>query len=269
MRLLATIGAPSGFETALKSGAYQLGTFVQVPSPELVELFGLAGFDFVVLDLEHGAFGFDQLRDLLRAAEVRSLTPIVRVGELSPSLMSRVMDLGAAAVMVPQVRTVDDVRAVIDATKYPPLGARGYCSGVRAAGYLGAPGFSSMANDRTSVIPLIENPDAVAALDSILTLPGVEAIMVGPGDLSSAMGRPGDWLTPPVSDLLNDIVSRALRQGVAVGMHVKEAGHAAAWHEKGVRFFTYGMDAQVILQHLSQLRDAVASAVLGSHVKER
>ncbi len=253
------LSAKLGF--APSTASYLLGTFIQLPSPELVELHGLAGFDFVILDLEHGAYGFDALRDLLRAAELRSLTPIVRIGGPSRELVSRLMDLGAAGVMVPQVETAHDLEKVVRAAKYPPLGERGYCSGVRAAGYLGAPGFTTSANQRTAVIPLIENLAAVENLDSLLAVPGVDAVMIGPGDLSSAMGRPGDWHSPPVSHLLDDLVARVVKRGLAVGMHVKEPADAAAWHRKGVRFFTYGMDAQVILRHLGTIRNAVASAI--------
>lgn len=250
-----------GFKAGPGANGYLLGTFIQLPSPELVELHGLAGFDFVVLDMEHGAYGFEELRHLIRAAELRSLVPIVRVSEVSRSLVSRVMDLGSVGVMVPQVETAADLEKVVGAVKYPPLGERGYCSGVRAAGYLGAPGFTGAANQLTSVIPLIENLTAVENLDSLLAVPGVDAVMIGPGDLSSAMGRPGEWSSPPVRTLLEDLVSRVLKHDLAVGMHVKEPDDAASWHQKGVRFFTYGMDAQVILKHLGTLRAAVASAI--------
>lgn len=258
---MTRISDRDGFKIDPGAEDYLLGTFIQLPSPELVELHGLAGFDFVVLDMEHGAYGFEELRHLIRAAELRSLVPIVRIGEVSRSLVSRVMDLGGIGVMIPQVETAADLERVVSAAKYPPLGERGYCSGVRAAGYLGAAGFTGFANQRTSVIPLIENLAAVENLDSLLAVQGIDAVMIGPGDLSSAMGRPGDWKSPPVRTLLEDLVSRVLKHGLAVGMHVKEPGDAAAWHRKGVRFFTYGMDAQVILKHLGTLRTAVASAI--------
>lgn len=257
-------GPGTSFKAAIISGSYQMGSFVQLPSPEIVELYGLAGFDFVVLDLEHGAYGFDHLRDMIRAAELHSVAPIVRVAEIDPSLVSRVLDLGAAGVMVPQISSVADLRAVLDAARYSPRGTRGYCSGVRAAGYAGAPGFTDAANKAALVIPLIENLKAVDQYDAILALDGLDAVMIGPGDLSAAMGHPGAWHSPPVSSLLDDLVSRASLSGVPVGMHVKEPVHAAAWHKKGVRFFTYGMDAQVIVQHLSRLRSDVASHIQGS-----
>jgi len=250
-----------GFKGRLADDGFQLGTFVQIPSPELVELHGLAGFDFVILDMEHGAYGFDELRNLIRAADVRLVSPIVRTSGVSRGLISRVMDLGAAGVMVPQIETAQDLEIVVGAVKYPPLGKRGYCSGVRAAGYLGEPGFTDSTNQRTAVIPLIENLEAVDNLDSLLAVPGVDAVMVGPGDLSSAMGRPGDWLSPPVSTVLDDLVSRIVSRGLAVGMHIKEPAHAASWLRKGVKFFTYGMDAQVILKHLGEIRNSIDIAI--------
>lgn len=245
------------FKGRLAEDGFQLGTFVQIPSPELVELHGLAGFDFVILDMEHGAYGFDELRNLIRAANVRAVSPIVRVAEATRGLISRVMDLGAAGVMVPQIETPLDLKTVVGAVKYPPLGERGYCSGVRAAGYLGEPGFTAYANQQTAVIPLIENPRAVENLDSLLAVPGVDAVMIGPGDLSSAMGRPGDWLSPPVSTVLDDLVSQIVSRGLPVGMHIKEPAHAEPWLGKGVKFFTYGMDAQLILKHLATIRNSI------------
>lgn len=245
------------FKQRLADDGFQLGTFVQIPSPEIVELHGLAGFDFVILDMEHGAFGFDELRHLIRAAEVRAVSPIVRVSEVSRGLISRVMDLGAAGVMVPQIETAEQLEAVVRAVKYPPLGGRGYCSGVRAAGFVGRPGFTAAANQQTAVIPLIETPTAVDNLDSLLAVPGVDAVMIGPGDLSSAMGCPGDWLSPPVSTVLDDLVARITARGLPVGMHIKEPAHAPGWLRKGVKFFTYGMDAQVILNHLVMIRSSV------------
>lgn len=253
--------AVSAFRTALGGDAVMVGSFAQLPSPEVVEIYGLAGFDFVILDLEHGGYSFDTLPHMLRAASLRRTIPIVRVGEVDPGLIARVLDLGAAGVMVPQVRSRADMEAVVQAAKYPPFGARGYCSGVRAVHYFSPPTFTEVANRETVVIPLIENLEAVANFDDILAVPGIDAVMVGPGDLSSALGTPGKWDAPPASTLLDDLVRRALATGLPVGMHIRQAEHASDWHRKGVRLFTYGLDGQMILRHFTSIRKEVASAV--------
>lgn len=250
----------SSFKQKLAGSKPQLGSFIQLPSPEIVELYGLAGFDFAILDLEHGGYGFDSLRNMLRAADARSITPLVRVNEISSSLVSRVLDLGAAGVMVPHVQSRSDIEIVVTAAKFPPRGSRGYCSGVRSVDYFSPPSFTGEANQRTAVIPMIENLAAVDNFDSIISAEGVDAVMIGPGDLSSALGSPGNWTSPPVSTLLDELVSRAVDRQVPVGMHVKDPEHAEGWTRKGVTFFTYGMDAQLFLRYLTSIRESVSSA---------
>ncbi len=166
-----------------------VGTFSKSQDPAFIEIIGHAGFDFVVLDLEHGPNTVLSLQNLIRAAEVTGLVPIVRVKEDTPSLISEVLDAGAAGIQVPQISAKSEAEEVLQAARFNPLGMRGVCRFVRAADYSSLDRYEYFARANTTVIVMqLEGVGAVENIQEILSVPGLDIVFIGPYDLSQSLG---------------------------------------------------------------------------------
>jgi 4-hydroxy-2-oxoheptanedioate aldolase len=226
---------------AFAEGRSALGMFIMTPSPALVEMAGHAGFEFVILDMEHGVAGPDIVEHLVRAVETADTTPIVRVTTNDRGLILRVLDAGALGVLVPHVRSAVDAQAVVAACKYPPQGARGLATTARA----GRHGFRSVAehiersNRETLVALQIEDAEALPAAEAIAAVPGVDVLFVGPSDLSVSMGYPGQADHPAVQEAIAQVFQAAHRAGREVGYFVRDVEAAKAMIGRGVRFVSF------------------------------
>jgi 4-hydroxy-2-oxoheptanedioate aldolase len=241
----------------LASGGTAVGTIVQVPHPLIVEACGRAGLDFVILDEEHGALGPDRLADMIRAAEVAKVTPLVRVSENRAAPILQALDQGAHGVVIPGVKSADEAAAAVGAAKYAPEGHRGYCSAVRSAGLIGDAGAMTRANAETMVVLLIENREAVEAFEAMLDVPGVDVAFIGPGDLSHSLGVPGQLAHPLVQETVARLISGAVQRGRCAGVHVKRPEDADRYLRLGARFLNYGMDIQVIAQAFIEIASQI------------
>lgn len=246
-----------------------IGPVVQLASPEVVEMVGVAGFDFVWIDCEHGSMYMDQLVHMLRAADAVALTPIVRVPDATPSFISRVLDAGALGVIVPNIERADQVRAVVEACRYligDNGGKRGSCPGTRASWHQSSdwPSFSEHANENISAWVLIENTQAVNNIDEILAVPGLDGIVLGPFDLAQVMGYPGQVHHPEVDAAMKNVVQKALSKGVDVVASLFSATpdamrqERAQWSAMGVKHFSIGSDRRLILNAMKERVQAVA-----------
>ncbi len=199
----------------LRSGERLLGGLLRLPSETLVEMAGVAGLDFVVLDCEHGPADLVPLQQHLVAAQAHGMGALVRVGAAEPALVLRVLDLGADGVIVPHVDTVDQARAAVAAAHYPPLGQRGFAAYSRA-GRFGARTSAEhleTAAETTVVVPMLETPEACAAAGEILAVPGVDSVLVGPADLAVSLGLPGGAAEPAVGRALDAVAAAAKSAG--------------------------------------------------------
>jgi len=245
------------------------GPVVQLASPEVVEMVGAAGFDFVWIDCEHGSMYMDQLVHMLRAADAVALTPIVRVPDTTPSFIARVLDAGAMGVIVPNIERADQVQAVVAACRYQigdNGGKRGSCPGTRASWHQSNdwPNFAQHANDSISAWVLIENTEAVNNIDDILAVPGLDGIVLGPFDLAQVMGYPGQVHHPEVEAAMKGVVKKALNRGVDVVASLFSATpdamrqERAQWSAMGVKLFSIGSDRRLILNAMKERAQAVA-----------
>jgi len=194
----------------LQAGEAVIGCFLPYPSPELAEICGYLGFDFVLLDAEHGRITEETAYHMVLAAEVAGTVPIVRVPLNHRQVILRYLDLGAAGVMVPQVNTPEEAVAAAEACRYYPQGRRGV-AGVRAANFgLTMPlhEYVQQANQETLVIVQIEHIAVVERLEEYLAIPGIDVLFVGPNDLAQSMGYPGQQFHPEVQAVIDDIVRR-------------------------------------------------------------
>ena len=203
----------------IKSGKPAFGVSLQFPSPELVEMIGELGFDWVMLDAEHGSITSDNIGPLIMAAELHGITPIVRPEKNDPAVINKYLDRGAMGVQVPHVNTVDDAKAVTDACLFYPDGKRGLGGGRMADFGFGVSTskYVKEANREMLVCIQIEDVDAVDNLDEILAVDNVDVFFIGPTDLAQSMGHPGNNGHPDVQKLIAEIFDRIHAAGKASG----------------------------------------------------
>ena len=214
----------------LKAGQPAYGVISSSDDPQLAELFGLAGFDYYMLDAEHGLLDTVQVVNVIRACERVNITPLVRIGPKDPKLVLQYLDAGMMGVMMPGLETVDEIKMLIDAVKYPPVGKRGM--GItRASGYIvvgnDAVDFINFSNEQTMVIPQFEDAALIGRFEEMISQPGVDAVVVGPRDLSLNMGFPDGPNHPEVQEMIAKVVAICKKTGVAAGITAGSRADAA------------------------------------------
>jgi 4-hydroxy-2-oxoheptanedioate aldolase len=224
-----------------------VATFSIIPSFEVVEMIGLAGFDAVILDMEHGAYGVESLGPLLLAARARGLFPIARVRTNEASSIGAALDAGAAGVLVPQVSSAVAARAAVSAARFAPDGSRGANPWVRAADFTAGPAWFARANQDVAAMVMIEGREGIAAVPEILNTPALDAVFLGPVDLSHALGVPGETEHPLVLAQVERVVAQARARGMAVAVFAPTAKTARRWLDLGVGFVALGVDTAHIL----------------------
>ncbi|MCL4459028.1 MAG: aldolase/citrate lyase family protein [Chloroflexi bacterium] len=227
----------------IRAGEPIFGAFITFPAPPIVEICGHLGFDHVIIDAEHGPMNEESCQDLVRAAEVTGITPLIRVPQIVPQVILRFLDIGALGVHVPQVYTKADATAAVQSVKYYPQGRRGL-AGVRAATYGLATTLSEyvkQANEETMIVLHIENRECVQNLPEILTIEGIDVFFIGPTDLSQSLGVPGRTREPIVEDLITKIIAEVQAAGKTVGIYVSDAETARKYLAAGVRYFATGI----------------------------
>lgn len=180
------------FKSRLRRGDSLHGFFIGHPSPALVEMVGYAGFDFVIIDQEHGPMDKMATEAMLRAADAAGVVPVVRIPSADTASILSVLDLGATGILVPHVVSAAVARHIADQAYYPPRGRRGISSLTRAGRHgLWQGNYLGEANDRTTVIAMVEDAEAVAEAGAVAAVPGIDAVFVGPSDLAASMGHIG------------------------------------------------------------------------------
>jgi 4-hydroxy-2-oxoheptanedioate aldolase len=221
----------------LKGNKPLFGIFVGLASPAVVEMCGHAGFDFVIIDNEHGPASIETTEHLIRAARCANIIPIVRT--LEPEIL-RILDIGASAIQVPQVNTAEQARRIVAAAKYPPVGNRGAAFSPRAAGYgfFGGAAHAKTSNEGLGVILMIETREALDNLDEILAVPGIDALFIGPNDLSFSMGFSGDQKHTDVVGAIDSAIKKIARSKVAAGLMTVPLEDQRKYAGLGARYLT-------------------------------
>jgi len=250
------------FREKLALGRCTIGVSPGVVSEELVEFCGFLGFDWVFIDGEHSGVDPRTCYALVRASHGTGLGALVKVPSADPSTILGYLETGAFTILVPHINTAEDARAALSAGRYPPLGIRGVGSASRSAnfGLTQTPAeYFARANEHVLVIPLIEDIEAVTNIRSILDVPGIEAVMVGPGDLAASMGFPGEITRPEVTAAVDRVISEARSAGKHVGTNVGTPAAANALMAKGVTF--------IMCSALSLLADAARTFLREANAK--
>lgn len=227
----------------LAAGQRVYGLINSIPVPLLVEMIGYAGFDFVILDLEHVGVDPQTLENLIRAAECCGLTPLVRVPGSEPAAMLRALDAGAQGIVVPGVQDAQQAAEAVRACRYHPLGARGI-SGGRTTGFgtIALQDYMAMANREIMVVAMIEDRLGVENIEAIAAVPGIDMILEGAMDLSQSLGVPGQAQHPQVQSALRAVAAACAARGVPFCAIPRVEGQHEAWCEAGVQAFLLGDD---------------------------
>jgi 4-hydroxy-2-oxoheptanedioate aldolase len=221
----------------LKAGQPAVGTFLNVPSPDIVEMIGYAGLDFVIIDLEHGRPDLETIENMVRAAEVSGLTSIIRIPSLDRGNFIHALDSGAMGVQVPMVDDVATARQVVQLAKYYPHGIRGLAGG-RATrfGAIPLPQYVKEANEETMVIAQVETLEGGLNASGIASVPGVDLVFIGPTDLSQSMGMPGLPTDSVVLAKVDEIAAKVIAAGKPVGCLTGSIQVAAEQIKKGMQY---------------------------------
>lgn len=235
------------------------GVFCELPCPEAVEILGLAGWDFAVIDCEHAPITAALVPHLVRAAAAAGLPSIVRVAANDPAAIQHALDAGASGVQIPQIASADAARAAVKAARFHPLGARGFNPFVRAADFssLAVPEFLARSNQDVALVLQIESAAGLSAVDEILEIPGIDALFIGPYDLSQSLGIPGRTTDERVFAAAGRMVERAEARGLAVGVFTNSPEDARRWHDLGVRYLCVSVDTVVLLHGMRGLLGAL------------
>lgn len=225
------------------AGEFLCGTWLNLGSSLIAEIAGRSGFDWVLIDLEHGAGDHQALLHQLQALESTPAVPIVRVAWNEPPRFKRVLDLGASGIMVPYVNTEEEARRAVAAMRYPPHGIRGVARFNRAAGFgTEFEEYFSTAAKRLLTITQIETAEAVQNVESIAAVDGVDVLFVGPLDLTTSLGIQMQFDHPDYLEALRKVAAAAERHGKGLGILLSEAAQAEQMYEFGFRFVALGSD---------------------------
>ncbi len=246
------------FAQRLRQSQQLVGTMVSVASPEMVELLSVSGFDWLFIDMEHGAIDVSQAQRLLQAMHP-PCAGIVRVPQNEETWFKKVLDIGAAGVIVPQVNSVAEAKTAVQCSKYPPQGQRG--AGIaRAHGYgRSFTEYVQTANDQIALIVQIEHIAAVEAVEEIAAVPGIDALLVGPYDLSGSLGLLGQVTAPPVTAAIDRVTAVAQQAGKPLGIFGTSVEAVRPYQAKGYTLLTIGTDTLLMHSAAQQIVTAFAA----------
>jgi 2-keto-3-deoxy-L-rhamnonate aldolase RhmA len=238
----------------LKAGKPAIGSIVSLPDLFVAEVMAGVGFDFLLIDTEHAPVTISELQTLLIALRGTESTIIVRAAWNDVVMVKQILDVGAEGVIIPWVNTPEEARRAVAAARYPPVGVRGL--GPRRAGRLSSSPaeYVRKANDEILLIGQIETTTAVENLDGILSTPGLDAIMVGPGDLAASMGHIHELNTPAVDAMIGRILQKCKEHHVPFGMFTGSLERARQWVSQGGLIATVGGDLTFVVNGAAEAK---------------
>ena len=250
---------------AFKEGRTVVGTWLNAPSPALVETIGYAGFDLVVLDTEHSSYDIAGCENLVRAADAARLPCLIRVSDNKPTPVAKALEYGAQGIVIPHVSGQAEAQAAVRHAHYAPVGIRGAAPNVRGAHYgrIPWPDYLAQAKAETLVILQIEGKDGIENLDAIMAVEGVDVLFVVPFDLSESLGISGQLDHPLLLDTVGDVVRRARQQGVALGIWMPTPEQAGPWIERGVQLITVSNNDMIFLKGCQSYVDQIKALLPG------
>jgi 2-keto-3-deoxy-L-rhamnonate aldolase RhmA len=246
---------PNRLRQKLAAGRTVIGTMlVEMRQPGIMTLLANAGFDFVLIDNEHGPFSVESIADLSRAARDNGVTPIVRIPELTYAHVAQSLDGGAQGIMLPRVTARAQVEECVRYIKYPPEGRRGAVLGRGHTGFRVGPLAETLAamNRETFLVIQIETAEAVEHLNELLGVRGVDAALVGPTDLSVALGVPGKMDDPKLVAAIEQVLAVCTASGVIPAIHTNDLAMTTGWARRGMRLVSISSEAGLLMGAAAQ-----------------
>ena len=265
------------FKQALARPGAQIGLWLGLADPYAAELCASAGFDWLLIDGEHGPNDLRSMLGALQAVAPYPSHPVVRIPQGDVTLIKQVLEIGAATLLVPMVESAEQARALVRAMCYPPQGIRGVGSGLaRSSRWSGRPNYLHEANEQVCLLVQVETVSALAQLDETAAVEGVDGVFIGPADLSASMGHLGQTGHPEVLAAIDDAIARILATGKAPGLLAVDESLARRSIERGARFVAVGVEATMLAratralaerfrQPGSRSRPATMAADIGSY----
>lgn len=246
----------SKLKKKLQTNQVVLQAMLRLPDPAIAEIIAMSGVDFITIDGEH--FGFDEetIYNLIRAVNLHGVECMMRVHELDPFLISKLMDMGLTGILVPHVESYEDAKRIVDAVKFAPVGKRGFCPISRANHWgmtMTAQEYAAFSNENTVIAVMIETKRGIEDLDRILTIPEIDTFSIGPSDLSNSYGLPGQVDHPVVQAAIAEAQRKIMQAGKSLCTlaYTPEAAQKALEH--GIHHLHLGSDLQVLTRTFSQL----------------
>ena len=241
---------------ALRAGQVQYGCgYGQLRQTEVINALAKAGFNWAFIDMEHGAFDFETIQDLCRMARLVGLSPVVRVAEMQYALVARALDCGAEGIMLPRVEDPRQLEEAISWTKYPPMGIRGYGLTPTNLDYeaVTIPQAIDHVNRNIMVAFQIETAAGVERRDELISVPGVDVLMVGPADLSISLGVPGDFMNPKQVEAMTQIRDTCHKYKVIPGTQTRTTQLARFWKENGMLFLGCSNETSMLYERATEI----------------
>ena len=248
------------FKHALREGRHQLGLWCSLSHHYALEAVAGAAFDWLLLDMEHSPNDLESLLSQLQAAAAYPTAAVVRVPWNDTVMIKRVLDIGAQTLLIPYVQNVEEARAAVAATRYPPAGVRGVAGSTRATRFGRVADYARRAHEELCVLVQLETQDALQHIEAIAALEGIDGIFIGPADLHASMGFAGEIANPAVVPLIEDAIRRIRAAGKAPGILMVNEAVARRCIEQGSLFTAVGVDVHL----LARGADALAEKFAGS-----
>jgi 4-hydroxy-2-oxoheptanedioate aldolase len=234
------------FKHALKAGRPQIGLWSSLSSNYTVEVIAGAGFDWILLDSEHSPNDLESLLTQLQAAAPYACQPIVRVPWNDMVTIKRVLDIGAQSLLIPYVSTAEEAHAAVSYTRYPPKGLRGVAGTTRASRFGRIKDYARRAHEELCVLVQVETEQALANIEAIAAVEGIDGIFIGPADLHASLGYTGETANAAVKPLIDEAIRRIRKAGSAPGILTPNEADAAHWLKCGALFVAVGADVGIL-----------------------
>ena len=236
----------NGFKRALKAGRAQIGLWSSLSSNYTVEVIAGAGFDWILLDMEHSPNDLESALAQLQAAAPYPSHPVVRVPWNDMVSIKRLLDIGAQSLLVPYVSTADEARAAVSYTRYPPAGVRGVAGTTRATRFGRVRDYAKRAQEEICLLVQVETQQALDNIEAICAVEGVDGVFIGPADLHASLGYTGEIANPKVKLLIDSAIQRIRKAGKAPGILTPNEADARHWLQCGGLFVAVGADVGIL-----------------------
>ena len=252
--------ALESFRDKIQNDQPVFGMFMKTNDPMFVEAAGISGFDYVILDMEHGPVGIENQQNNIRAAEARGTVPIIRLKDKAENTIGKALDIGAYGIQVPQITTAQEAKEIVKFAKFYPYGMRGVCRFVRAADYSDMDRYDFFEASKDVLIILqLEGINAIRNLDEILEVEGVDILFIGPYDLSQSLGMPGQVNHPTVVEQMKAIVEKAKKKNKVIGTFIDTPEDLKMWKDLGLQYLSYSVDIGIFMDACQKINQTFLS----------